>query len=315
MSGDGGRKLEYEDLRHLVEKMNRERPVLLRAVVALVLFLILFSALNLYIAPTKSQEKKDLVLAAAQIVGGTALLAGLYFTWRTLELNREGQVTERFSRAIDQLGQTGPDNKPLLEVRMGGIFALERIARESPKDHWPIMQVLTAYIRENAPWPTKEDPDPPEQTPTDIQATLDVLKNRARHYRSRDTGTNYSDDPDNPEIHRLHLAKTDLRRAYLKRTRLEGASLRGADLREADFEEARLEEAWFDGANLEGANFERASLRGAKFSALKPKFGAASLRGAKFRRADLEGADLRGVDLSGAEGLTEEQLGRARTDW
>jgi hypothetical protein len=40
-----------------------------------------------------------------QILGGAALLSGLYSTWRTLQVNREGQITERFTRAIDQLGQ------------------------------------------------------------------------------------------------------------------------------------------------------------------------------------------------------------------
>jgi hypothetical protein len=41
------------------------------------------------------------------------LLAGLYFTWRQLaattrsvEVSQEGQITDRFTRAIDQLGET-----------------------------------------------------------------------------------------------------------------------------------------------------------------------------------------------------------------
>ena len=38
-----------------------------------------------------------------------------------------------------------------LEVRLGGIYALERIAKDSPKDEWTIMEVLTAYVRQNAP--------------------------------------------------------------------------------------------------------------------------------------------------------------------
>ena len=88
--------------------------------------------LNLYVTPTKPGEKKDLVLALAQILGGTALLSGLYFTWRTLQVvNREGQITDRFIRAIDQLGATDDVGNRLFEIRLGGIYALERIARES----------------------------------------------------------------------------------------------------------------------------------------------------------------------------------------
>jgi len=36
-------------------------------------------------------------------------------------------------------------------VRLGGIYALERIANESEQDHWPIMEVLCTYVRNVAP--------------------------------------------------------------------------------------------------------------------------------------------------------------------
>jgi hypothetical protein len=56
----------------------------------------------------------------AQIIGGFGLLLGLYFTWRRVEISQDQQVTERFTRAIDQLGAT--DDKtgnPRWEVRLG----------------------------------------------------------------------------------------------------------------------------------------------------------------------------------------------------
>src|SRR5829696_2449684 len=139
----------------------------------------------------------------AQIIGGFGLLLGLYFTWRRVEISQDQQVTERFTRAIDQLGATDDTtSKPRLEVRLGGIYALERIAWDSPKrDYSTVMEVLTAYVRENtpqAPEPSQasseaastsneapaeaeeeraEQAAPPEPSrPTaDIQAILDVL--------------------------------------------------------------------------------------------------------------------------------------------
>src|SRR3954471_6413642 len=42
-----------------------------------------------------------------------------------------------------------------LAARLGGIYALERIARESKRDHWPIMETLTAYVRTYAPTQVK----------------------------------------------------------------------------------------------------------------------------------------------------------------
>ena len=61
-----------------------------------------------------------------------------------MQLNREGQITERFTHAIDQLGNTGVD------VRLGGIYALERIANDSPRDRETIFEVLAAFIRERS---------------------------------------------------------------------------------------------------------------------------------------------------------------------
>jgi hypothetical protein len=106
-----------------------------------VVVVLLFLVLNWYGAPTKPSERKDLVLAVAQILGGAALLSGLYYTWRTLQVNREGLITDRFTRAIDQLGATGAEGNKLFEIRLGGIYALERIARESAEDYWPIMEI------------------------------------------------------------------------------------------------------------------------------------------------------------------------------
>ena len=103
------------------------------------------------------------------------LLLGAYFTYRQLQTGREqlevarqqaqatakqareqvaiseqGQITERFTRAVDQLGSERPD------VRLGGIYALERIANDSPPDQSTIGEVLTAYIRQRSPWPPSQ---------------------------------------------------------------------------------------------------------------------------------------------------------------
>jgi hypothetical protein len=99
----------------------------------------------------------------AQIIGGFGLLLGLYFTWRRIEISqqeleatRDQQVTERFTRAIDQLGAIDDEGNKKLEIRLGGIYALERIAvdsfameNSSGRDYSTVMEVLTAYVREN----------------------------------------------------------------------------------------------------------------------------------------------------------------------
>lgn len=102
--------------------------------------------------------KIEIIKTAASILGGVFFLLTLLFTYQNLRLteeknradllmDQERHRTDLFVKAINQLGSDK------LEVRLGGIYALERIAWDSEKDHWPIMEVLTAYLRENAPWP------------------------------------------------------------------------------------------------------------------------------------------------------------------
>ena len=104
---------------------------------------------------------------------------GLYLTWRRIvateenvSVAQEGQVTERFTRAIAQLG----DDK--MAIRLGGIYALERLAKDSEKDHGPIMEVLTAYVREKATNHGKYVEEAAEKPTTDIQAILTVIGRR-----------------------------------------------------------------------------------------------------------------------------------------
>jgi hypothetical protein len=88
-----------------------------------------------------------------------------------LDLTRQGQITERFESAIAQLG-AADDGNPRLEVRLGGIYALEQIAKDSTEYYGPVIEVLTAYVRQNAPWP----PKPQKEKDTE----------RRTHRRSRD---------------------------------------------------------------------------------------------------------------------------------
>jgi hypothetical protein len=112
----------------------------------------------------------------AQIIGGFGLLLGLYFTWRRVEISQDQQVTERFTRAIDQLGATDDTtSKPRLEVRLGGIYALERIAWDSPRrDYSTVMEVLTAYIRENSPQAPGSSNGSSDAASTSTEATAEA---------------------------------------------------------------------------------------------------------------------------------------------
>ncbi len=284
-----------------------------------------------------------------QILGGLLAIAGAIFAFylhhrrvtameEQVRVAQEGQVTERFTRAIEHLG----DDR--LEVRLGGIYALERIARDSEKDHWTIMEVLTAYVRERASW--KEAPAPPSTSgveaeppaepgpsrpkpPLDIQAILTVIGRRARFFGQGETepldlrGTDlrgadltgaHLERADLVEAHleRANLWGTHLERAVLVEAHLEGAILREAHLKAADLVGAHLERAVLGGAHLEGAHLRKAHLEGAIL--VGAHLEGANLAGAHMEGAKLMGARLEGANLSGVKGLTREQLAQACTD-
>lgn len=199
--------------------------------------------------------------AIVQAAGGTALLVGLLFTARNLratqdklDIDRQGQLTSRFIQATAQLGAELKGGQPNIEVRLGGIYALNRIAKDWPKDYWPIADVLTAYVRHNARWRASSGADPVEPS-TDVQAVLTVLA--------------HSDPPGGfTRRNKLDLRKTDLRGAefwdaHMEYTDFWGAHLDGAQMWGALFRNAKFDNARLNGANLRAANLEGASLEGA----------------------------------------------------
>ncbi len=160
-----------------------------------------------------------------------------------LDITRRGQITERFTRAIDQLGSESR------EIKLGGIYSLERTAREDRDYHWPIMEVLTTYVRTHSP---RKDEEKLEQgqAPTldpEIQAILTVIGRRSGYHSDVEYGP-------------IDLNGTDLRTAFLLEANLENANLQGANLHGANLQGAKLGGAYLRGADLQGANLTGADL-------------------------------------------------------
>ena len=252
-----------------------------------------------------------------QGLAGGVLLLGAYFTWRQVQATRQqlylteqGQLTERFTRAVDQLGSDR------LDVRLGGIYALERIARDYPPDRSTIGEVLTAYIRQRSPWPPSQPGQYQPNWPLYGQQGQPELRARALDLQAALTvlGRGPFPKPSDPELRqaaRLDLHQVDLRRADLIEAHLEGANLREAHLEGAVLRGAQLQAAILPQADLEGAFLADAHLEGAVLT-------AAELTGARLERASFAGAHLEGANLQDAE-LTNTDLCGAhandRTIW
>ena len=225
-------------------------------------------------------------------IGRAQLQTTLERNRKELNLSREVRVTELFTNATDRLGSES------LVIRLGGIYALERIARDSPRDRRPIVEVLSAFVRERARW--SGDESLPKRTrlqspDIDIQAILTVLGRRdATNWRQEEV--------------KISLAHTDLRGADLISAHLEGMIFSEAHLEKADLIEVHLEDTLCNRAHLEGAYLIRAHLERAVLQ-------GANLDGARFDGAHLDGALLNKEHLEGALDLTEEQIESVYTDY
>ena len=201
-------------------------------------------------------------------LGAGLLAAGaLLFTARNFNLSREGRVTDRYTKAIEQLGSKE------LDVRIGGIYALERIARDSAKDHPAVMEVLAAFIREHSreQWPPP-DPDNPDQlrlTRPDVQAAATVAGRRN--------------------------AKRDIRPIDLTRADLTRADLTGARLNDARWPEGvQVPGGWMVGSDS-GRLKRSVRLSGRSVSVSMPQLGESVTEGTVARWLKNEG-DLVEVD-------------------
>ena len=254
---------------------------------------------------TNSNEKRAMLEDAfrktlSQIVLSVFGILLIYFTWRrtraaesTLTLTQQSDITDRYTKAIEQLGKMD-GNRPNLEVRLGAVYALGRVASDSIPDHWPIMEVLTAYVRHNAP--LNSEPYTRKEKPrVDIQAVLTVIG-------GRETGPGREDraNKDRGNEDRANQQYLDLMKCRLCGAKLNGANFRGADLEKADLRGAFL---W--GAKLQGAALMEANLT-------ETRLQEAELNGAYFRDTILTDADLERADIREAVDLTDQQIKSAR---
>lgn len=268
----------------------------------------------------------------AAVVGAVIAAYGHQARRDELALSRDSDVTDRYTRAVEQLG-----NAEQLAVRLGGIYALERIHHDSERDQESIEYLLGTYAATNAErrrGPAEEDPTIPDLPPRgDVEAALQTLgRLRTPNVQLNELSLVSID------LTRAQLPDCGLRAAILTNAKLDDSILTGANLDDADLTGARLlranltgavldsanlsgaylayanlTDAYLTGANLTGANLAYANLTGAKlpFADLaRATLTHANLTGADLTHANLTGAALIFVNLSGAD-LTHANLAGA----
>lgn len=267
---------------------------------------------------------RNIAYAVAVLIGVLAASATVFFsvikvwinertataTERATTATEQGLITDRITKAVAGLGtektvkQDGKDRtEPNIEVRIGAIFALERVSQDSERDHIQIMEILCAYIRENA---AAGAPDLPEGEldpqgwsdwrngnlgfpRLDVDLAIKVIERRSPERKAKEANVKYRLGLERAPLTGLFLYDRDLTNADLTGAHLQGAGLGSAQLRGADLSTADVRGAVLLSASLQGANLRRTKLR------------AAGLRWAMLQGADLNGTELQEADLRRAK--------------
>jgi uncharacterized protein YjbI with pentapeptide repeats len=164
-------------------------------------------------------------------------------------------------------------SEPNLEVRIGAIYALERISQDSARDHIQIMEILSAYIRQNAPANTAR--------PFDI----DALSRPERYMKLPGGSTPRVDIQAAISV----IARREIKRVADEKRKKYRLDLRGCNLQNVNFEAGNWQNAVFDGSFLDQG-----------ISALS-NFEDASFAYCSFENTDFKGATLQGASAKGAK--------------
>ncbi len=260
-----------------------------------------------------------LATSAGTLVAAGAAVGALWFTGQSLRatnaqlgVSEQTAVTDRFRLAAEQLASDE------INVRLSGIYLLDRLAKDSPTDHTTVYALLAAFVRTQSPADTCTEGAP--ATAIDVQAAVTAIVRR---------DITRENDADRPDLTRTclievqlaagerdfplpaRLAGADLSNSNLHGAKLNGADLTGAyltgalltlvDLREADMSEAKLPGANLTNSYLYAANLSHAFMVSADLTGaflLDTDLSEASMSGADLSHADLTGANLTGTDLT-----------------
>ena len=254
------------------------------------------------------------------------------------DIAQQSLLNERYQRGAEMLGSS------VLSVRLGGIFALRRLAEEHPDQyHIQILNLLCAFARN----PTKDETVyMQENLREDVQAIMNAIGRRTETGLRYELAVNFRLDLHKADLGGAILQGVNLSGAVLEISNLAyanlvGANLSGARLGSARLYGARLMEANFHGAHLTGANLShamchRVDLSNANLNAdlINAHLDSADLSGAIIGAGDMTGAILDNANLSGTvfwdsnevinddtsigrpllSCLTQSQLDKARAD-
>ena len=259
--------------------------------------------------------------------------------WRGVVANRQantaqqGLLNERYQKGAEMLGSE------VLSVRLGGIYALQRLAEEWPDQyHIQIMRLFCAFVR----LPTRDqslvsgqaeiEPGTPLGIRQDVEAVLQMIGSRDKSLVTLERTADFRLDMRGADLPTAQFLDADLSNAMFYNSNLSGANFANTDLTDSfliysdlsgaqfynvDFTRTGLWSANLSGALLQDADLSRRNLHNVNLSGtnlLRTNLSGAILQDAKASGALLEGANLSGASFQGAD-LSGARLAMADMSW
>ena len=173
---------------------------------------------------------------------------------RQAETSERGLLNERYQKGAEMLGSK------ILIVRLGGIYALHRLAKEHAEQyHVQIMRLFCAFVRH----PTEHKDDTAKSTDVnetsstklegireDVQAAMTAIGTRSDADIILEYKEEFFPDLDGAILPGAMLHEANLSFTFLRNTKLSHAILPGAILHKADLTGANLTDADLAGAKL-----------------------------------------------------------------
>lgn len=257
-----------------------------------------------------------LITALGALVSAPLALIRVWTTERQTRTSEQGHMTDRISKAVEQLGAEkmvknaeGERTVPNIEVRIGGLLSLERIAQDSTRydkgrDHVRVMEILCAYVRENAPASGAVDFPFPQGCK---QETLEEKRKSTPGWLSNELTARVDIQTALSVIGRRTSNQIKIEKSYptrgeagyqldLSRTNLRNANFEFLNFANANFFRSQMQGIFAKGAVFSGANFTYCELTGA--SAPRANFSNARLEIADLSHANMQESDLRDCKIS-----------------
>ena len=283
----------------------------------------------------ETAAKRETIKDLAGALFGFIVVLGLYVAFRrtraledTAQAQHNANEQKLFNDATAKLGDKSPS------VRLGGIYALDRLARLNETYLASIVEILCAHLRETAQQDRDEEKDKKkdgeagekkyaeehkDKPSNEIQSLLEVLselnrfsEEKKKDGRSSPVHLNLSGaylvgaNLETACLNRADLSRTNMREAYLLRAQLQEARLWRAQMQEADLAWAHMQKAVLNRAHMQGAVLNKAQMQGAYL------YGA-QMQGVNLEEVQMQGASLSGAQMRGVN-LRMAQMQGARLD-